>query len=464
MAIDVTFYQFEKDRISTKQPADLTVSLTESVTLKEGSSVLSPTLLLDFPVNSPVAWNYAYIQDFFRYYFVENWTNIRGTLWEVSLRVDVMGTYKNAIGTSYQFIERCAGASDLTLVDSLAVGRTTVSTSRTVENSPWNVTTGDSFVVEISGTGTSLFYIMTYSELTNFITELFSDNYVDTVFPNWADVYPELKATMNPMQYIGGIRYYPYSLPGTGSTGTIPVGFGWVNANAGVSSMMDATVTWLGNLSFPMHPQSGSLPFVKNAPYSEYELFFPPFGSFPIDAGIISASNSVTYELKMDLASGMGNLKLVASGVVVGEANTQIGIEIKLGQTYNTPPGIGNVISSGLSVVSSLATGNVTGALSGIANSVENVLGNLTPKLRSTGTNGSLASVYPYIYCTSRFQHVKMPDTNRIGYLYYQRNNPASIPGGGFIMTSNAHVDIPNAYQTEKEEVERIMDGGFYYE
>lgn len=465
MALTVTFYQFNKDRNSTRQPDEVTVRVEESVTLKEGSSVLNPVLLLNFPDTSPVAWNYCYIDDFRRYYFIDDWKNERGTLWSVSMSVDVMGTYKNAIGNTYQFIERAQGGSDLTLVDSLAIGRSVVTTQSHRILSPWDVTTGDSFVVEVAGTGTSVFYIMTYSQLSNFISEMFSDNFIDTVFPGWAEAFPELKTQLNPMQYIGGIRYYPHMIPGTGSANTIPVGYGWVNVD-GVrySSMMDATVTWISStqLSFPSHPQGAAYPFVKGAPYSEYELFFPPFGNIPIDAGVIANNPTLTYELKMDLASGMGNLKVFAGNLVAAEANAQIGIDIKLGQVYSTPPGIGNVVTSGLSVVSNIAAGNVTGALSGIATSVENILGNMTPKLRSTGTNGSLASVYQYILCTGRFQQIKMPDITRVGYLYYQRNNPASL--NGFMMTSNAHVELPNGYDSEKQQVESIMDGGFYYE
>lgn len=464
MAIEVTFYQFNKDRNSTAQPNNVTLQYVETVTLKEGSSVLNPVLLLSFGESSPVAWNYAHIDAFLRYYYIENWTNVRGGLWECSLTVDVMGTYKNAIGTSYQFIERAAGASDLTIPDSLAIGKSTVVTNGTTINSPWSVTTGNSFVLEVVGTGTSVFYIMTYAQLSDFISEMFNDSFIDTVFPGWADIYPELKAQLNPMQYVGSVRYYPYALPGTGSTGTIPLGYGYVNVQAKVSSLMDGVVTWVGDIVLPTHPQASSYPFVQAAPYSEYEVYFPPFGSIPIDSGVAASDKQVTYSLRMDLASGMGNLKLWCGNLMVAEANTQIGVDIKLGQVYSTPPGIGNLVTAGASIATNVATGNFTGALEGVASSVQNILGNLTPKLRSTGSNGSIAAEYQYVHGYGRFQQIKMPDTQRVGYLYYQHNNPASISSGGFMMCSNAHVELPNAYAREREEVEAYMNGGFYYE
>lgn len=63
--------------------------------LREQSSIINPfirvqsTELPDF--------NYAHIPDFKRYYFILNIRNLSTNIWELSLAVDVLETYKAAI-------------------------------------------------------------------------------------------------------------------------------------------------------------------------------------------------------------------------------------------------------------------------------------------------------------------------------------------------------------------------------
>ena len=61
----VTFYDFSKCINSTKQPTG--VGTDVSVVLKEGCSVENPILVL---TGNNFTYNYAYISDFGRYYFV----------------------------------------------------------------------------------------------------------------------------------------------------------------------------------------------------------------------------------------------------------------------------------------------------------------------------------------------------------------------------------------------------------
>lgn len=93
-----------------------TITTLEGV-LKEESSIMTPTVLLEYPVTSLAVCNYAYIPDFQRYYFITDVRSIRATLTEVSLRVDVLSTYAESIRACTGIVARQANKWNLYLDD-----------------------------------------------------------------------------------------------------------------------------------------------------------------------------------------------------------------------------------------------------------------------------------------------------------------------------------------------------------
>ena len=77
---------------------NLSTGLNFSVTLKDGTSILKPTLLLASTSQAPLTgYNYMYISEFGRYYFIDDVVSVHHNMWEVSAHVDVLETYKNEI-------------------------------------------------------------------------------------------------------------------------------------------------------------------------------------------------------------------------------------------------------------------------------------------------------------------------------------------------------------------------------
>lgn len=464
MSLHVTLYQFAKDRSSTKQPINEAVLWEGECVLKERTSVTHPTLLLDFnDGTTTIPWNYAYIPDFRRYYFVTDWTNIRGTLWEVSLSVDVMASYKVQLENQYQFVERASAYNNQDLFDALVIGTNNVTTNRTQEDSPWRSPGGQTWAVEILGNGNSQFYYFYSSGAYNdFISYIFSDEYVDSIFPDWQELYPQVKAQLNPLQYIGSVRKYPVTLPGIIDVGEIYVGYGRVPVNASLGQPA-AAVSHNMAITFPRHPQGIS--FLNNAPYSEYELWYPPFGTIPIDAGLVANNPTIQTMLRIDVNTGQGRLDVFAGSPwhSVGIVTAQIGMNVAISNTVNQGVGSIGLISQGVGMVTAALTGNIPGALNAANNTLQNVVGNLTPKITATGSNTGSAGFSGEVSAMSRFQHVVTPDYQRVGYPAYRHTTP-KILGSGYIQCRGAHVEILDAYESEKTEIENIMNGGFYYE
>lgn len=126
-----------------------TTTLTLEGVLKEGTSLLNPSILIestnyDRVVNDSnirvgylnngifrkVAYNqiehlfdynYAYIPDFKRYYFITDINSFRTNLWRIDMKVDVLKTYEHAIISQTQYVSRYEGASSYKYKDNLAI-------------------------------------------------------------------------------------------------------------------------------------------------------------------------------------------------------------------------------------------------------------------------------------------------------------------------------------------------------
>ena len=117
MALTVELWSgFAKRENSTAIPAG-SPAYSLSCELKSETSILSPILEIGMPMTfDPYALNYAHIPAFSRYYHVTDWTWSEG-LWLCSLRVDVLATYRTAIGSATKYVVRAAAEENTGIVD-----------------------------------------------------------------------------------------------------------------------------------------------------------------------------------------------------------------------------------------------------------------------------------------------------------------------------------------------------------
>ena len=64
-------------------------------TLKEETSIINPVVLME--LENPALYNYAYIPEFNRYYFITDMVAVRNGLWRVSMHVDVLESFKTSL-------------------------------------------------------------------------------------------------------------------------------------------------------------------------------------------------------------------------------------------------------------------------------------------------------------------------------------------------------------------------------
>lgn len=81
----------------------LSNGLTLTGTFRDTPSVINPILLIN--ATNPALFNYAYIPDYGRYYFIDNIKSIRTDIWELTLRCDVLMSHKAGILASTAVID-----------------------------------------------------------------------------------------------------------------------------------------------------------------------------------------------------------------------------------------------------------------------------------------------------------------------------------------------------------------------
>ena len=91
MNITLCVNNSEKNKLS-KSLSNMNVF---SGTLKDETSITTPVITM--AIENPTGFNYAYIPEFGRYYFIRDMVSIRTGLWRISMQVDVLQSFKNEI-------------------------------------------------------------------------------------------------------------------------------------------------------------------------------------------------------------------------------------------------------------------------------------------------------------------------------------------------------------------------------
>ena len=91
--MQINFYKNSSEK--NKIGKFLSSMLTLNGNLRDECSITSPSILVE--ANSLVDYNYCYIPEFKRYYFISDITSVRNNLWRVSLKCDVLESFKKDI-------------------------------------------------------------------------------------------------------------------------------------------------------------------------------------------------------------------------------------------------------------------------------------------------------------------------------------------------------------------------------
>ena len=492
MSITVKFYNFAKRDNSTKQPAS-NAGTPFYCDLKDESGIINPTLLIH-GITNPSSFNYAYIADYGRYYYVNEWRWMMGS-WECSMYCDVLATYKNYIGSSTQYVVRSSAEFDGQITDELyptvaidessQVDIGSIPLQGTLQTGTYVLgvinKSGGYGAVQYFALDASIFASVcdfmfatdpTWYKLSN-ITKVTPNDITEIALPKEV-----MKSLVNPMQYVVSCMFFPSSI-------TVPVlgsgniRFGWWDS--------EITGHWLGPIAFadktvnftiPAHPQAATRGnYLNLSPFTRVTVNAGLFGFFPLDMTYFTDSLSGSMRIGIDCITGEGTLMIRNNDDhIIGIHRAQVGVPIKLAQiTRDYLQTAANVIGTAAEGISGVAgtigkavTGDIGGAIqtgastagtvaSGIVSSIKSAM----PTLTAGGSGGSLFDLNRAWNLTAQHFLLAEEDNANRGRPLAKKKQISTIPG--YILVDDPDVET-NGIGEETEMIRNYLAGGFFYE
>jgi hypothetical protein len=522
MGIPVKFYNFSKDVVSTKRPTD--EGITTTCLLKEPCSIISPTISITGIANV-YNYNYAYIEDFKRYYFISNWTFQNG-LWYGSLSVDVLASFKDEIGAATEYVVRAESKSDGNIVDTVYPTKANCTIKKTVlsytdSSNPFvgGITEGGFYVVGVFNTdentaGGISCYLMTKSQYKKFQSKLLDSS-------NWVTEDAITKMSFNPLQYIATVTWYPFlpvklwDVSDWEVLTELPIGW-WQITGVGCYRLPDDFIRELNfTLTVPKHPQASSRgAYLNTSPYSSYVLACWPFGIMELDSTYLYNSSTISCEIKIDFSTGGAYLTVNNSvGNMIKQVGGNIGIPVQIAQIATNVTGaltgaqsaVGGAIAGATNTWSSIKNsvkqfgqtikenageilsdafmvgnfGPIIGALTGSTESLYNIAkGSIgitgevfsgigdgvlaaTATLEASGSNGCSACYELDIQLIGRFFTIVDEDIHHLGRPLAQKVQISTL--SGFVQTQDCTINTSGT-ATENSTIKATLNSGFLYE
>lgn len=366
------YYAFSKRLNSTAQPVENTYTITTTCELKAPTSIFMPTMVLDnttIPAPYKVTdYTYARVTDFQRYYYITNWTWTNGH-WLIHMECDVLASFKSGIGSSTQYVLRSASQCDVDVIDTKYPTKSNIQYSVSSSSSPWqrnldSTSVSSGFYVigvvnnDTGSIGATSYYACCGAALRALMSQLYAS-------PSWMNITDTSISTdlqkimMNPIQYIISCMFIPSSLSTSGLTSTTVIPVGWwtftVSTNYTFYKLKSTSMKtdFVLDLTIPVHSQAtGNYKWLRNSPYSVYQMQFFPFGVFQLDSAKLYGYTGIRNTVTIDLITGIGTLlisRYITSGgsttyynETIYSSTSQVGIPISLAQMAVDMSKLGN--------------------------------------------------------------------------------------------------------------------------
>ena len=405
MAFNVTLYAFSKRRNSTAKPTEGQVF---SGLLREPCGVIRPSVSFEFAAGvNPSAYNYAYIPDFGRYYFVNEWTSV-GRLWVCSMEVDALASWREEIGQTTAYILRSSAEYNGNLTDNLypiSTETATIVNNIDVRGDTESIGEGYYIVGIINKDNLALgavsYYIFSQANFRKLCDALLGTTdclgYINDISSDL------LKSLVNPFQYIASCIWFPFAQ--SGGTPVTELSFGWWTLPNIVAEKLPTTAIYFDySIPLPQHPQSKSRGrYLNNAPFSSYVFSMPPYGVIPLPP--LANENGMDVKLNIteyvDFITGKTELTLSYSLVKstsflnqFGSRSGQLGIPIALSQVSTNISAITQTLGSSIGAIGNLLSGNIGGAISSGISAVGSAISVADMTVLTSGSNGGFASAF----------------------------------------------------------------------
>ena len=471
--MQATFYQFAKRTNSTKRPSG---GQEFGIDLKAPCNIIDPEIKIATQ-SDPTGYNYCYLPTFSRYYWVKNWTYSDG-LWNASLTVDTLASYREQIGYSTEYVVRSSAKFDPKIADNLYPTKATITTRTLYANSTPFTDDPESgsqgfFVVAVNAPGYvsfggAIYLAMSGTTFQKLMAALLQNtDYLDI---SAEEISSNLtKALFNPIQYISKAFWIPCGNAAIGTPITeIPVGW-WKMQNVGNAYVIQNTNdknVFTFSISTPHHPQHITRGvYTDGAPYSEYTLYCPPFGEIKLNANLFVLQSTLYCRLTVDYRTGDAILDLSFNkdfNTIFFSTSGNVSVPVQLAQittNVNELASLGGLIQTAVGAIA----GGIQSFFGGgdVINGIASGAQQMTVSSQSKGGVASVAKYGITPYLTGAFYDLVDDNNEDHGRPLCQKVQLFSIPG--FMMVDDPDIALP-ATAAEIDSVKSYMKNGFFLE
>lgn len=454
----IRLYSFNKKVNSTARPSGSYKEI--NCNIKDASSVINPILELR---TNPLQYNYCYMPEWDRYYFINNINYDRG-LWILQLNVDVLATYKSTIGNTNSYITRSSTRYDGAIIDNYYPA-TTRTTMQMVESDTtgysWTGFDDGYYILGLQGILYNSVNGVLYYQLTpQQFTDVISGFYGNTGSSWWGNLQKGVINSLNKIDdYIVSCAWFPVRFVTESTNHRIFVGSYDTGVNA--PRLKEDNPNFIYRyFDIPRHPQASARgSYLNDAPYSRYEFHDTLIGKVELNPQIMKNISRLVEEIDIDFTTAEAHVRLFyrdnASRIPVYSTFVPFGCKISLTGADVSVQGITSQVAS---AAASVATGDFLGVVSGIGNAILNGI----PSNHSRTASGGYIQFNDAggrLVCYFR----EIVDANNAdkGRPWCQIAKPADITG--YMEIENPHVSISGT-ANEAEMINDYMARGFYYE
>lgn len=481
-----TFYTLSKRKNSTKQPTGSGTII--DVNLKSGTSLLSPTFLLN--LSGRPTYNYLDFEG--RFYFIRDIISVRNDLWEIQCIVDALATVKTNIlnTTAYVIYDSVANTE---IPDKRIPMKTTKTAAANTIACPF-VPDGGCYILSLTGShGSTGVYKVSSSELSALLDDLqyIEDNIFDfnqltpptfPTAPSGGSVEDYLNFVGDCLGFVGD--YIKYAIEcaarpisqifGSGNLPEnirdckfIPFNVGttvpqyplylgsFLTQMPGLGKLNTETVHRTVSVNIPWQATD----YRRRSPYTEIYLYLPYIGMVQLSPENLVQQSSLSVSYTLGMRDG-SLIVTVSSGVqIIGQYSGNVAASVPVGISNISLPKAAQSIISG---AASLATDNVAG----LGMSAINLIESITPNISSIGGLDGVAAIATNqnITCYVVYHDtVVAPNTQlaTVGSPTYAPKSLATLTG--FCQCMEAHVECDQPSEI-MEMVDSYLNTGFFIE
>lgn len=452
----VSFYRFFKRSNSTLQPSADPVTTVDAVFKSpQGKGSLAVDC-----VNVPQNCNYCYIDETNRYYYVTDVEYLNRDIVRFHIKVDTLASFRDSIGTMNAYVLRSASASNKDIIDTFYPA--VAGSWQHTESAQFIPLGNPGFIVSVIGTrenavsnttGAARYYLLTDTALANLMKWIFNENNYQTEISDQV-----VKTFFNPSQYIVSCMYCPFASGSTGET----IQLAWWDTGISAMELSPSSPIKLDTVTINVPKYYDGNDYRNFEPFTTYRMYIPFIGMIDLSSELLRNVNSIDIDGCVDIATGTLMIKLTGGGKTIGYYEGKGCVDLPLAQSsmpVNLVTGISSLlaIAGDQSGLSSMPFGE---ELTDIASSVANTQRQLSKT--SNAGNGAQREFDSYARIFADVKLIVDTDAADFGAPLCEVREINSL--SGYIKCQGAHFGNSVALLTEIEEIEKYMNGGFYFE